>query len=521
MATSALELNQLHPRYALGALVHQNSQGRGLEFREKPWLVHIYKDESAHLVIVKASQVGITEFALVDMFWLAGQGVAGLYVLPTDLWRSTFVPNRVDRVLDHVKAYQPFGKRGFTKTDAVTQKTIRKSNWKFVGSHTKGNFFEFPAGCITIDEYNLCDQENLLYAEDRLGADPTGGRTRKFGNPTVDDVGISVEFEESDQKHWFVRCGHCGEDQVLGWWTHFVDESGHVPKLRDPDGNPVCQKCEKPFDRLGKGQWVAKHPGREVSGYQVSKLFADSRADVPVIRKLLKTYLGALKNFSELQRFYNNDLGLPYSAEGVNVTAAMLANCAGDKVMPAVAEGTVAGCDVGSVLHLHISKRVNGKREKVFIGTVRDFDELEFVCKVFGVTSGVIDGMPEQHKVRDFCNRNPQWLACYYGVASPKEQRPDYVKHTISRNRTESLDASYQDIALGNVVVPVNWRQIDNGDFLKQMVAPKRVFDPKMNKGAGAYVWDEGTRADHHRHADNYEKIAADTYGGDFIGGFV
>jgi len=394
-------------------------------------------------------------------------------------------------------------------------KEICGTNVVFASSNVRTDFYEFPANWITIDEYDLCVQENLIYAVDRLGADAEGGRTRKFGNPTIAGSGIDKQFINSDQKFWFVRCNKCTHPQVLSWFGHFVDD-GTPPKLKNKQGNPICEKCGKPFDRTGQGEWVAKYPDNPISGYAISKLFADRRSGaVNPILDMFSAYVDAQGNATMLQRFWNNDLGEPYEAEGSKITDAMLAACATGSPFPANAKADIGGCDVGGVHHLHASKVVDGKRVKVFAGTVSGFPELERVVRDLEISVGVIDAMPETHSTREFCRNNPGWIACYYNDLSKKKGKPDYKERTIVVGRTETLDASYQDYAMGKVVLPVAFRSIDGGDFLAQMTAPTRIYDEAKNK----FVWDEGSRPDHHRHADNYEKIASGLYhsGGSLI----
>lgn len=506
LAITVREIETKYPRYSLAAFTHKNNNGVGLTFENKRWLVTLYQDHSAHIVIRKASQVGITEFALVDMFWLAAQGISGMYILPTDTWRSTFVPNRVDQVMDYVPLYKRSKLKRFHSSDAVGMKTICGHNWKFVGSQVRGNFYEFPAGAFIVDEFDLCDKDNLTFAQDRLGADLMGGRTRKFGNPSVSGSGIDGEYELSDQKEWHVSC-HCGHKQVLNWFTHFIDE-GDPPELQDPDGNPVCEKCHEPFDRLGPGEWIAENPGEEISGYSISKLFADSRP-IPVVKKLYDNYLKSLHDPTALQRFWNNDLGLPFDAEGFKVTDSLLSACVEPGYrFPEEAKGTYGGIDVGKPLYVHISKvEANGVRRKVFIGTTKDFEEADFIVKKYGATRGIIDALPETHESEKFVKSHPGWLMAYYGPVKGGRPKVDWRKKTITVERTPALDASYQWYCEKKVVLPANWRSIHRNQFVKQMIAPTRVFDQDANKGVGGFVWSDG-KADHHRHADTYDHFA-------------
>jgi hypothetical protein len=260
------------------------------------------------------------------------------------------------------------------------------------------------------------------------------------------------------------------------------------------------------MDRLSHGEWVAEYPDRPISGYHVNKIFGDG-LEGPRMARLFEQFVSAQSNPTDLQRFYNNDLGISYDAAGAKISDAVMDGCsAADYEMPVSAEGTIAGCDVGGRLHVHISRLESGVRKKVFIGTVRDFEGLSFLCRQYGVVRGVMDAMPETHAAKQFALAHPGWLLCsYYPSDKVNDLKIDYATRTISVDRTQSLDSSFSDYAEKRVQLPKDWRSLDNGEFVKQMKAPTRVFDEDRQR----YVWEEGSLADHHRHADNYESIAA------------
>ena len=83
----------------------------------------------------------------------------------------------------------------------------------FLGSNTTGDFVEFSADTIIVDEIDQCDEDNLSKAKDRIRAssDP---RIFRLGNPTLPTVGISRIYNETDQRLWFTKCPHCNEWQT-------------------------------------------------------------------------------------------------------------------------------------------------------------------------------------------------------------------------------------------------------------------------------------------------------------------
>lgn len=487
-----------------------------LDFTNRPWLRLIYKDRADRMVIKKASQVGLTDFAINTTFAHAMRGEAVLYVLPRDKDVYNFTPRRIDKLInssDFLRANCAVERKA---SDTKSQKTLFGTDCHFVGSQAAENFYEKPCDVLIIDEFDKCAQDNLPYAYDRL-ASSDKERWYKFGNPTILGTGIDKEFDLSDRKHWMLKCPACNEHQVIGWHTHCVDEAEGGFVLKHPDA-PICSKCGKPIDRLMAGEWVAEFPDRDVSGYAVSQLFARVSSE-NVIAGLLSEFNAARSNPSALQRFYNNVLGEPYRAVGAALSHELLGACAGELTLAghnALSGPVIGGADVGAVIHLHISKIVNGKRHKVFIGHCQTFEELARLSKQYGVQRGVIDALPEKHKVAEFLAANHRWFCCYYNLEAGNKSaiEIDHRTRTVRTNKTASCDETYATWVAGQVVLPVNWQGLDGGDFLDQMLAPTRIYvEHATDSSKDRWEWREGSKADHHFHADNYERIAADLYG--------
>ena len=506
---------QYYPRWAVGTEHHKTTKGDKMNFDRRPWATQLWCDNSPDIVLVKSSQIGATEWLICDMMVEAASNREGIYILPTDKWRNEFVPRRIDKTIARVPLYRDHTSTEKKDSDMKSQKRFFGRSWRFVGANSDKNFYEAPADTLIFDEFDKCDQNNLIYAYDRLGASDNP-KTRIVGNPTMPGFGIDAKFDQSDKKQWFVLCSHCNERQQLDWFVNVVrrdddgsfvlrDSSFHVSSNTGSGGDAdmYCRRCSKSIDRLMDGEWVAEYLDNKVSGYQVSKLFGDARTR-PVIAEMFDEFIDAQANAGNLQRFYNNVLGVPYEAAGSRITGEMLDNCVSNE--SASRSSVIGGVDVGGRLHVVLR---DSDRRPVFIGTVADFDELDFVVKSHNCQGGVIDALPETHSVKSFCATHPGWYACRYGANDPKTMRPkvNHINRTVDTGRTESLDALYADLHEQRIGMSPDWRSIDNGDYSKQMQAATRVLDESKNPPR--YVWDEGAKADHYHHAENYCAIAA------------
>lgn len=534
---AAVRIRQESPRSYLAFYEHRNARGITLNFKNRPWSYDLYSDKSEQIVIEKSSKTGISELLVVDLFANAMNSLNGMYVLPTQPIRNRFVSDRIDRIVRQTPLYRANTSKHKKDVNAKGLKTFFNTTWSFVGSNSEEDFYEFDADMMIYDEFDKCNPRSLTFAGDRTGA-AASDIWRKVGNPTIGGFGIDAEYQKSDKKVWMIPCPHCGDRQPLYWFINFIVEDGQCGwRLRDEginpewslkdgrDAMPVCRKCGKSFDRLGDGEWVPEFFNRDVSGYQVSRLFGAPGNDHEgeprnIIREIFKSWIEAQGNDTKLIRFYNNVLGIPYRASGSNITIELLQKCAiPGYYMPLFSDQTVFGIDVGKFFHVHISKLVIGedgvkRRRKVFIGKLATIEEVEKVLDRYGAYKGCIDAMPELHTVRPFVQRKPGRFMVYYNQRdNVAEKSPiDYKKRTIRLNRTESLDASHADYILGNVELPCNFASLDDGDFVKQMEAPTRVLD--IDVDPPRYKWDEGNEPDHHRHADNLEKMAADMLAG-------
>ncbi len=503
--------------YAMG--YHRTTRDERLTFRDKPWLEALYKDNAKRMVIVKCSQVGITEFALCTMFALAEAGKRGMYLLPDDTWRQTFVADRIDGLLDKVPYYKAAVTSGDKQSDSRQFKNIFGTAWKFAGSNAKtaGSqgqdlkkpkaAFEFQSSALLIDEFDEHSQENLIYFWDRL-VDEVDPVVILFGNPTISGKGIAAKSDESDQKVYMVPCD-CGYEQELKWYKHFVVKTGAgTYELRDENGNPVCEECGSPFGRLNAGRWVAQNPTSKISGYAIGRLFIKKKETD--IQDMFEQFKDAQGNQSKLQNFHNNYLGVVYENTDEKLTEPLLAKCAakGPATIADIKVGDdlscIAGLDQGKDFHIKVSKMVEGVRHSVFIGTAQTWGEVNGILDAYNVSTAVADAQGGGYaETREFVrNRDGAWM-CYYvpkdRVAKLYDQ--NYQTQVVNTNRTEILDVAVKAFKDGLVVLPQDWLSMLDGQFYKQMLMPTRVID-----AGGRPVWTKGN--DHLFHAHAYETLA-------------
>lgn len=498
-----------YPRLFMAMVHHKTTTGKQMTFRDKPWLTAIYKDNSREMTILKCSQVHITEHALCSMFALANKGKRGMYILPSKEHRKTFVRDRIDPLMEHSELYANAIKPG--DGDSNVYKSIFGHGWKFVGSNVQKDFFEFPCDVLFFDEYDKLDQDNILYAYDRI-ANCREPYIWKYGNPTIDNRGIHAEWLETDQKEWHVDCQHCGTEHILDWYLHFVEPYHSTWKLRNPEGYPICTKCGKPFDRLGPGRWVAMNPGpHKPSGYRITRLFVNKHGNKQNkdIHLLFKKFIKAQNNPTALQNFHNNYLAVTYENVDfkLSTTALQRSVWQGEEFEfdPEIYR-TVMGVDQGKKFTCVISMVWDGELIDVHYTNVDTWDDVKRLEREWNVACTVVDAQGGGYaEVREFVQEMGHRWMCYYRtkdqIKGTDAYNLKYDDSIVETNRTEILDLTVKAILDNKAHVRADFAFADSKEFVAQMQESSRVTDDK-----GRPIWTKGK--DHYFHASAYRYLA-------------
>lgn len=510
------------------------------------------------------------------------EGRTSAYILPTARLRDGFVQRRINPVLNQVPEYRsklPWGlperevksKQG---AENLRLKHFGKGMMMFLGSNRPHEFVEWSADIAVVDELDHCDQDNLALLPDRLKASPYP-QTFRLGNPTMPGIGIAQAYLEGDQRQWFMQCPHCNERQVLDWFAHVVeqddagdwrprDRKGAEACLRGQEGSdiqPVCLRCHKPFQRQVKGAlWVAERPSEPRRSYRIGRL----EVLTDRLWGLFLEWMRAQSRTRLLQRFVNSILGLAYSPPGTGVTDDVIQRAATAPRMDHnggadYAEQTVTmGVDVGTSLNVSVSvvdrateaderdvvhamleeedgfewddveepaarrPASTAVRRNVWTGIAHTFSQLEALVKRYNTDLVVVDAGPETHKAQEFRDKVTDegtaavWLCRFH----PRDKvgsedygmRLDYGAHVVTVDRTQLLDATLDDLVAGRRTLPQDIDQVEG--YLDQMKAPKRMLSERGDR----YIWDEGSKADHYRFSDAYDRVAFDLIqrGGEF-----
>ena len=424
-------------------------EGKPFSFEGHEYLRAIYDDTSPHVVLSKASQVGGTTWAILRSLHACLSGLNTMYFFPTRTDVLEFSKSRITPLM----ADNPFLHRELKDTDAAGLKRIGDAHLYLRGMQSNIGMKSVPADLVVFDELDEASPDAKAVAKERL-AHSDYRRLIELSNPSIPGFGIDEAYQESDQRHWTLRCPSCGK------WTALekafpmkLGEEVRVILPRDDDTHyRACPVCEAELD-LALGEWVADFPSRPIHGYRISQLFSSKVDPGEILHDYQKTY--------HPERFYTLKIGVPWvDVENKLSTHEVLALCGDHGILESSDRGCTMGIDTGKELHVVISRRQDpsGKeiqREVVYIGAAQSYEELDSLMKRFKVTRCVIDALPDIHATRQFAVRHRGVVFMnYFNDAQKGSAKWDREQHMVQVNRTEALDSAKKGIRDKAVILP-------------------------------------------------------------------
>jgi hypothetical protein len=475
--------------------------GVKFSFSDHKYLLKPYMDKHPKQAHMKCTQVGITTLAFLRALHgcMALFPLGVIYFFPTDRDVSDFSKSRIKPLIANNQSIRDV----MADTDEVGLKKVGRSFIYFRGMRSNIQMKSVPADMIVVDEKDEADPTACAMAEKRLSHSKYQWKLY-LSNPTIPGYGIDLDFQESDQNYWQLKCQHCNTWNCL-------EETFPDCLIKTADGVILaCKSCGKGLDKQF-GEWVAKYPDRkDIRGYHYTQLFA------PFVKPedIYKEYQQAI-NRGRLQTFYNLTLGIPYiSAKEKLTKEGVLSLC--DTQFPSdpfkLDGPTFMGVDQGRDLHI-VFKKKHGDKILTWIAFEKDFEQLDKYVKK--CSRCVIDALPETRKARELASRNQGKVFMNFYVETQKgEYKWDEEQYIVQENRTESLDASHSLFDLKKNILPARNEEIEEYATHCSNIAKKLEEDEET--GSKRYVWVK-LGDDHYRHADNYAAIALSSNTSDIL----
>lgn len=441
-----------------------NLRGHKYSFKKHEYLKDIMADSHPDQTYQKAAQVGISTSVLIRSLYVAEHlGKKTVYYFQDDGAVSDFSSDRAEPMIQSTLYLQ--GRVG--GTNRVGLRRIGPGSLYFRGLFTKGKVKSVDADFIILDELDEAKPSHIQFATDRLMHSDLQWVTA-LSQPSIPGFGISKRFEDTDQRHFFIRCPSCGEHNCLelNWQSdpavNFIPISGKQKK-KYPDGATHyrgCKKCQKPLD-MRVGEWVAKRPGALKRGYHLSQLYTQIKPpEAPNIATMLwKLFEDKRRSQAGLENFTISVLGFPFSGANARVTDELLDFMEADYQLAFKGTGCFMGVDQGDTLTIAIGMCSGQYFKVLYAEETESWKRLPYLMSQFGVRCCVIDAQPNKNSAKEFAiNHRDRVYIQYFGGKELKKGEELYEGKTVvpvvTGDRTETLDGMIDRMEAGLVHLP-------------------------------------------------------------------
>ena len=463
------------------------SSGEPFDFKQHFFWYDPLTDLSPKQVWLKAAQGGGTEVMILKALYLCDRRkMEVIYTMPTAADVNLLGGGRVNRLLAH----NPSLRELIRDKDSVEQKQVNQNFLYFRGTWTERAAISVPADCLIHDEEDRSNQPVLKTYSSRLQHSKHKWDWH-FSNPSFRNVGVDNYWAKSDQRHWFIKCPKCKEEQYLSW-PHSVDLDRQIFQCKE------CRAELSPEDRR-RGRWVNKRKDQEYRGYWISALmypWLDAKYIIHEFRTKPKEY------------FQNFVLGLPFEGEGDSVTPDIIfRNCSDDLNLQ---EDVVIGVDIGNTIHY-----VLGNSQGLFHhGKTEDPEDIERLLKRFQGSVAVVDNGPDifwPKKLREKF-RGRVWLCSFSRVKRADQiirwgEKEEYGRVLADRNRMiQMVLDEFADRRL-----PLQGNQDDWAEYYSHWHGMGRIKEIDAI-GNPVYVWSKPDGNDHWALATTYWRIGMDKF---------
>lgn len=440
----------------------KNDQGQPLDFKDHAYLWDIYKDFTPKQAILKAAQIGFSTTANIKALWLAkNKGIDIIYSLPSASDIKDFVSGKTNRLIDNNKIFQEW----CADKDSIEQKRVGSNVIYFKGTWTERAAIATPADLYISDETDRSKQEIVTQFKTRLQHSKYSWEWY-FSNPSAPGHGVDKYWEQSDQKHWFVKC-NCGNE----WYITFEN-------ILYDDIKPYfgCLKCGKELNRRN-GRWIRRYQDKEISGYWIPSFLNPNLSAQWVLDKK--------KEMSE-EQFANFVLGQPYIGKGNILTKQMFTQNLTDRVNPQDSR-PIIGVDTG----IEIKYVVGNKYGTFFYDKCSDYAPIRRLLLQWPNAIAVIDQGGDIIGPRKLREEFPgRVFLCFFRADRKNDQIIQWNDDdgTVTADRNKLIQLVVDEFTEKRM--PVYGNEADWYDYMNEWLGMYRTME-ENTLGVEVYHWNK------------------------------
>lgn len=428
----------------------KTNKGLPIEFRDHGFLLDYIKDEHNRIVVRKCTQVGASFSTNVKMIHLGSQeALTTIYTLPTSSEARNFVLTKFDPMIERSPGLLSMVQKVVLRERILYNSVVKRigeSYYFFRGSWTTWGAQSIDADVLVVDELDFQKPDVRNMWEERTGGAASKDIIYWIGYPSIPNFGIEELYESSDQRMWFIECGHCQKRQVL----EFPDSVDMVNETY------VCKFCRGILtdDMRRRGIWKATKPGRDIHGYWINKLMAPWIPASKIMDRFRK---------DTPKKFYNYTLGLPYVSKETELSDKVLQESMIEETEFAVIKASadvrvICGIDQGDIFHMLVAIATPTVLVVIAAEQLKTENEVLERLKYYHADMVVMDMFPNRHTAKNLCTSygtNKFFMAKERNWTDTSKARHYWILNRatseVGIERTESLDAMIECIMKGSI----------------------------------------------------------------------
>lgn len=497
-------------------------KGQPFSFKDRDYLMQIYRDDYPQTIIMKGRQVEMSEFS---MNWLLHrldkhEYTNGLHAFPRSQQAQRFSKLRVQSAIDDSKYLSQWystqgseqmmrkftrekNENGLTPVNFYILGATWQSHADTVGDATRGMSVDF----IVYDER----QDHPNDVETVLGEGASHSeykQTLTLGTPKLPGIQFDQQWEASNKMYWFVTCRSCGYQAPITMDNILENDDGYYYG---------CPHCRAELDRRN-GKWMETKPQKrpEYHGYHISQLMVPwITADEIMRKKNSTTY--------PKRRFHNEVLGEAYGGDDLPITISMMHACAeNDYSLGLIApnDSLYVGVDWGAKSWVYVQDKSHRLVDCFITDNTDPRKQPEEIAQFLlkykkQVKKVVCDAGPDiirAYTLRDLCKEkgitNEVW-ACYYSTPPAKtEVSWNEKEKNVTVGRSEAIERIIDEIHDGQLIIPGRDINIERVDTLMEHFT-NIAAEKAENKADNQYMVYVATGPDHFLHAKIYADVAS------------
>ncbi len=394
---------------------------------------------------------------------------------------------------------KPFMKTRFSQ-EQIRQNKVLKAHYRlhesdlyfdcganyiyFLGANVLSEALSRPMEQLSLDEVTIIKRDAIELIQERLDA-AEFGQLNGFAREIYPGGPADQGFQDGRQNVYLFKCPACGHWQNL---EELIYESSlnrlEIPSCitRTAQGWSICcVQCGKAYSRKNTGQWVARHPDREVQSYRVPQVIFESKPLDRFMRKWRRT----AKKKSHRAKLHSAALAIPDAGDLQRISKDVLAQLKRPYRMRNRADWSIGGMDMGNVCYPVFADFADDVLQTIWWQEVDSDEVVDVVAKLIrdmNCMKFVIDALPLTPEARKLAYLFPDVVVLnYYKGDELKEKEADHLGNqyrVITQDRENALD-SYCDL------------------FVPE--APRIVFPARVVEADGREVdFEDSTFAMHH-----------------------